>query len=88
MKAIKGSHRQKDTSYNDGTYGIFVHILDQQFSSKRRIILTCHPAYYYNWPDTHCCLKFGAYVQTHEAYGNNMSLRTIVAICLGPCGTI
>jgi hypothetical protein len=38
--------------------------------------------------NTHCCLEFGAYVQTHEAHGNNMSPRTIGAICLGPCGSI
>jgi hypothetical protein len=38
--------------------------------------------------NTHCRLEFGAYVQTHEAHGNNMSPRTIGAICLGPRGSI
>jgi hypothetical protein len=38
--------------------------------------------------NTYFPLEFGAYVQTHEAHGNNMSPRTIGAICLGPRGSI
>ena len=36
----------------------------------------------------HVCLEFGAYVQTHEEHNNNMSDRTVGAICLGPTGNI
>jgi hypothetical protein len=38
--------------------------------------------------NTHFRLEFGTYAQTHEAHGNNMSPRTIDAICLGPLGSI
>ena len=36
----------------------------------------------------HVRLEFGAYVQTHEEHNNNMSDRTVGAICLGPTGNI
>ena len=34
----------------------------------------------------HVRLEFGAYVQTHKEHTNDMMLRTIGAICLGPSG--
>ena len=34
----------------------------------------------------HARIEFGAYVQTHEEHSNEMTHRTIGAICLGPTG--
>mmetsp|Transcript_13154 Transcript_13154/g.17311 ORF Transcript_13154/g.17311 Transcript_13154/m.17311 type:complete len:154 (-) Transcript_13154:1045-1506(-) len=34
----------------------------------------------------HARLPFGSYVQTHEDHSNNMTQRTMGAICLGPSG--
>jgi hypothetical protein len=34
----------------------------------------------------HVRAEFGAYVQTHEQHSNDMTVRTLGAICLGPSG--
>ena len=36
--------------------------------------------------DKHVKLEFGSYVQTHEEHSNDMTHRTLGAICLGPNG--
>ena len=36
--------------------------------------------------DKNVALEFGEYVQTHEEHSNEMSHRTMGAVCLGPTG--
>ena len=49
--------------------------------SPRRIMVGYEVSY-----TKHVRLPYGAYVQTHENHSNDMSQRTMGAICLGPTG--
>ena len=49
--------------------------------SPRRIMVGYEISY-----TKHVKIPFGAYVQTHESHSNDMSQRTMGAICLGPTG--
>ena len=49
--------------------------------SPRRLIAGYEVSY-----KKHAVIKFGTHVQTHENHANDMSQRTIGAICLGPTG--
>ena len=49
--------------------------------SPRRIMVGYEVTY-----KRHVRIPFGAYVQTHESHSNDMSQRTMGAICLGPTG--
>ena len=51
--------------------------------SPRRIIAGFEVSY-----TKHAVIQFGTYVQTHEDHTNDMSRRTMGAICLGPTGNL